>query len=83
MSNASEGVLDEDSNGVKKGPESKKERLTKDRICEVALQAIDADGLESLSPRSLARALGVKASSLYYHFDSKEELLTGVAEHLY
>lgn len=60
-----------------------RERLTKDRICEVALQAIDAGGLESMSMRSLARALGVKASSLYYHFDSKEELLTGVAEYLY
>ena len=60
-----------------------KERLTRDRICEVALEAIDEAGLESFSMRTLASALGVKASSLYYHFESKEGLLTGVAENLY
>ena len=60
-----------------------KERLTRDRICEVALEAIDEAGLESLSMRMLASALGVKASSLYYHFENKEGLLTGVAENLY
>jgi len=60
-----------------------KERLTRDRICEVALEAIDEAGLESLSMRMLASALGIKASSLYYHFENKDELLTGVAEFLY
>jgi AcrR family transcriptional regulator len=60
-----------------------KERLTRDRICEVALEAIDEGGLDSLSMRALASALGVKASSLYYHFENKDELLTGVAEFLY
>ncbi len=60
-----------------------KGRLTRDRICDVALEAIDEAGLESLSMRMLAGALGVKASSLYYHFENKEGLLTGVAENLY
>jgi len=60
-----------------------KERLTRDRICEVALEAIDETGLESLSMRTLASALGIKASSLYYHFENKDELLTGIAEFLY
>ncbi len=63
--------------------EGAKERLTRDRICEVALVAIDEAGLESLSMRALANALGIKASSLYYHFESKDELLTGIAEFLY
>jgi AcrR family transcriptional regulator len=64
------------------GGESR-ERLTRDRICEAALEAIDEAGLESVSMRTLANALGVKASSLYYHFRCKDELLTGVAEYLY
>ena len=60
-----------------------KGRLTRDLICEAALDAIDQSGLEGLSMRTLAGALGVKASSLYYHFASKEELLTGVAQFLF
>jgi TetR/AcrR family tetracycline transcriptional repressor len=60
-----------------------KGRLTRDLICEAALEAIDEAGLESVSMRMLASTLGVKASSLYYHFGSKEELMTGVAEFLY
>jgi AcrR family transcriptional regulator len=60
-----------------------KEPLTRDRICEVALEAIDESGIESISMRMLAGSLGVKASSLYYHFDSKDELMMGVAEFLY
>ncbi len=58
-------------------------RLTRDRICESALEVIDENGLEGLSMRTLASTLGVKASSLYYHFGSKDELMTGVTEFLY
>ena len=60
-----------------------REPLTRDRICEAALEAIDEAGLESVSMRTLANSLGVKASSLYYHFRCKDELMTGVAEYLY
>lgn len=68
---------------MSKGNGGTRERLSRDRICEVALETIDEAGLECFSMRMLAAALGVKASSLYYHFGSKEELLTGVAESLY
>lgn len=40
---------------------------------------IDARGLESLSLELVARKLGVKAPSLYYHFGDKAELLAEVA----
>ncbi len=60
-----------------------KEPLSRDRICEVALEAIDESGIESVSMRMLAGSLGVKASSLYYHFESKDDLMMGVAEFLY
>lgn len=58
-------------------------RLSRDLICEAALEAIDSVGLEAVSMRMLAASLGVKASSLYHHFESKEQLMTGVAEFLY
>ncbi len=60
-----------------------REPLTRDRICEVALEVIDRGGPDAVSMRALAGSLGVKASSLYYHFDSKDALMTGVAEFLY
>jgi AcrR family transcriptional regulator len=60
-----------------------KGRLSRDRICEAAIEAIDEVGLEAVSMRMLAETLGVKASSLYYHFASKDELMSGVAEYLY
>jgi AcrR family transcriptional regulator len=58
-------------------------RLSRDLICEVAIEAIDQVGLDAVSMRMLAGTLGVKASSLYHHFGSKEQLMTGVAEFLY
>lgn len=58
-------------------------KLTRDRICETALAVIDEWGLEGLSMRVLARALGVKASSIYYYFASKEDLLAGIADFLF
>jgi AcrR family transcriptional regulator len=72
-----EGTVESSNgNGTKGG-------LTRDLICETALRLIDRSGLESLSMRALAAALGVKAGSIYYHFSSKEELLTGIAEFLF
>jgi TetR/AcrR family transcriptional regulator, tetracycline repressor protein len=58
-------------------------RLNRDLICEVAIETIEQVGLDAVSMRMLARTLGVKASSLYHHFGSKEQLMTGVAEFLY
>jgi TetR/AcrR family transcriptional regulator, tetracycline repressor protein len=60
-----------------------KMRLSRDLICEAALEAIDEVGLEAVSMRMVAGSLGVKASSLYHHFKSRDELMTGVAEFLY
>jgi len=58
-------------------------RLSRELICETALEAIDEVGLEAVSMRMLAGALGVKASSLYHHFTSKDELMEGVAQFMY
>ena len=44
-----------------------------------ALSIIDTQGLQSLSLELVARRLGVKAPSLYYHIKDKNELLSEVA----
>lgn len=56
-----------------------REPLTRDKIVEKAVEMLDADGIEGLSMRRLAKALGVEAMALYHHFPSKDAILDGVA----
>lgn len=57
-----------------------REPVTRDRAVQVAVALADADGIESLSMRKLARELGVEAMSLYYHVTSKDDILDGMIE---
>lgn len=61
-------------------PTSKKRKapLTKDELFERALAIADSEGLEALTMRRLAAAVGVEAASLYHHIPNKEALLDGV-----
>ena len=49
--------------------------LTKARVLDAALRIVDRDGLDGLSMRKVARALGAGAMSLYHHVADKETLL--------
>jgi len=53
--------------------------ITRERAARAALEVIDAQGLDSLNLELVARRMGVKAPSLYYHFSHKGELLIEVA----
>lgn len=53
--------------------------ISRERAARAALDVIDTKGLNSLSLELVARQLGVKAPSLYYHFKNKNELLAEVA----
>lgn len=54
--------------------------LTRAGITEVALALADAGGVEGLSMRALAKALGVEAMSLYNHIRNKDDLLDAVVD---
>jgi AcrR family transcriptional regulator len=54
--------------------------ISRRKVLETALAIIDEDGLEGLSIRRLADALGVNGASLYHHFENKDEILIGAAE---
>ena len=54
--------------------------LSRDRVLRTAIELADRDGIESLSMRSLARALGVEAMSLYNHVANKPDLLDAMVE---
>jgi AcrR family transcriptional regulator len=52
--------------------------LSRRGIAEAALELIDADGLDRLTMRRLAKQLGVEGGSLYHHIDSRDDLLDEV-----
>jgi AcrR family transcriptional regulator len=56
------------------------EPLSRERILEAAIDLADRDGIDSLSMRRLADALGVDPMSLYNHVRDKGDLLDGVAD---
>lgn len=54
--------------------------LSRDRIVEMALQIVDADGLDGLSMRRLGGELGVDPMMIYRHVADKDALLALVVE---
>jgi TetR/AcrR family transcriptional regulator, tetracycline repressor protein len=54
--------------------------ISRRKALEVALEIIDSDGLDALSIRRLATALGVNGASLYHHFSGKEDIVAGVVD---
>jgi len=57
-------------------------KLTARAIAERALEIGDAEGLDAVTIRRLATDLGVTPMALYWHYKNKEQLLTGMADHL-
>src|SRR5690349_9083372 len=54
--------------------------LSRDRVLDAAIAFADAEGLEALSMRKLAQALGVEAMSLYNHVSSKADLVEAMVD---
>ncbi|MDR2795919.1 MAG: TetR/AcrR family transcriptional regulator C-terminal domain-containing protein [Spirochaetaceae bacterium] len=54
--------------------------INKELIAETAINILNRGGIGSLTMRSLAMELGIKAASLYWHIKSKGELYDIVAE---
>jgi AcrR family transcriptional regulator len=54
--------------------------LSRERVLRTAFDLTDTDGVESLSMRKLAQALGVEAMSLYRHVRNKGEIVDGMID---
>jgi AcrR family transcriptional regulator len=54
--------------------------MTERRIAEAALHLVDQDGIDGLSMRKLAQALGSAPMSLYTYFPDREAVLEAVAQ---
>jgi AcrR family transcriptional regulator len=57
-----------------------REALTRERALVTAMALADAGGLEELTMRRLAEALGVEAMSLYHHVPNKDAILDGMVD---
>jgi AcrR family transcriptional regulator len=58
-----------------RAPRRRREPLTQEAIVDAALAVLDADGLDLLSMRHVARTLNTTAAALYWHVGSKDGLL--------
>ena len=61
---------------------TRRDPVTVDRILDAAESVAADSGMTGVSMRSVARALGVEAMSLYHHVENKERLLDAMAERL-
>jgi AcrR family transcriptional regulator len=56
--------------------------LSRDQIADTALAIADAEGIDAVSIRRIARELRSGAMSLYHYFDSRDELLELMADRI-
>ncbi|WP_345216557.1 TetR/AcrR family transcriptional regulator C-terminal domain-containing protein [Georgenia halophila] len=54
--------------------------MSRERVLQAALALVDAEGVDALSMRRLARELGCNAMALYRYAPSRDALLDGVVE---
>ena len=54
-------------------------KVNRDIVVRGGLKLLNEVGLERLTLRLLARELGIQAATLYWHFESKEELIDEMA----
>src|ERR1700730_10478811 len=54
--------------------------LSRARVLRAAFDRTDKDGVEALSMRKLAQALGVEAMSLYRHVRNKGDIVDGMVD---
>jgi AcrR family transcriptional regulator len=49
-------------------------------LLETAIRVVEQEGLSALSLQALSKRAGVSSGAPYHHFDSREQLLTAIAE---
>ena len=54
--------------------------LERETVARAALVVLDEVGLDGLTVRRIAEALGVQNPALYWHFKNKQDLLDRMAE---
>ncbi|MFD0853262.1 TetR/AcrR family transcriptional regulator, partial [Actinomadura adrarensis] len=52
-----------------------RDTLTPDQIVQTAIELMDAEGLEGLNMRALGKRLNAAATAMYWHVESKDNLV--------
>lgn len=60
--------------------EMRRQTLTRERVVQGAVELADEIGIEALTIRKLAEALGTKPMTIYHHVPSKDEIVDGMVE---
>jgi len=60
----------------------KRNRATKQRILTEALNLFSVKGYESVTVAEIAKAVGIKAPSLYKHYKSKQDIFNAILEEM-
>ncbi len=54
--------------------------LTKEKIIEKAIELFNAQGIQQVTSRHIAKEMGISHGNLNYHFNTKEDLLLAIYE---
>ena len=65
---------------VSKVSDTPRTSVGRDGVLNVAARLFREQGYGAVSLRKIAEAAGIKASSIYYHFDSKDEIVAAVLD---
>lgn len=57
------------------------ELTTRERILDAAIDLISRKGFDAVSVREIAREVGIRESSIYNHFKSKDEILDTIIDY--
>lgn len=57
--------------------------LTRDQIVKAAIDLLDAEGLERLNIRALGKRPGAAATAVYWHMESKSNLIALAGDHVW
>jgi AcrR family transcriptional regulator len=60
-----------------------RDTLTREQIVQVAIELLDAEGLDGLSMRQLGARLGSAATAVYWHVGSKDNLVVLAADEVW
>jgi len=54
---------------------------TKQKILDVSLDLFSQNGFSAVSVRDICKRVGIKESSVYYHFKNKQSILDDLLQH--
>src|SRR5262245_38803736 len=60
-----------------------KETLSREHVVRAAVELLDAEGLAGLSMRKLGERLSAGATSIYWHVETKDDLLEFAMDEIY